>query len=474
MTWLLHKGADIDWSDTQGWTPLLGAISSQQAETAFFLLKKGASVHGTCERGMTCLHLLARWPTTNAAQEKLARDLVAAGLDINSRNEAGETPLLHLCRKRENCVPFATLLINLHADPKMPDFSGQTPLHMAAFTNNVNLARLLIAYGASLESVGPNGTPLMAAMYKRHKEVMTLLAGPNDITRHDALLERIMAMLTPADLHRAMMTCRKFRTICAKLSSNNEYWIERCGAPKAEYVEYHKLVKGFAYRMNATSTNGFLIPKQAEQAQQQLQSANMLRIAVAVLGGPAVGKSNLLLGICGNGEGLGPFASIQVEAQASLESRCYGKMSVRANIKGQCVEIVLVEIPFAAKVTEANEIAQLWKFFAGCMVLADTTKKNDAFSAIGLVSKWEELCTPSMARNVVVCGTKSDCEHKGIVLNSLDMMKFCDERNIQYYNVSMFDVNSFAMALKTVCDKISIDNQSLASAVRLLGNHNIL
>ena len=479
VTWLLHKGADINCSDTQGWTPLLGAISSQQTDTAFLLLKKGASVHGTCERGMTCLHLLARWPTFNASQEKLARELISAGVDINSRNEAGETPLLHLCRKRENCVPFAKLLIDLRADPRLPDFSGQTPLHMAAATNNVQLARLLIASGASLEAVGPSGTPLMAAMYKRNKDVMPLLAGPNDITRHDGLLERIFAILPPADLHKTMMCCRKFKMICSKLSNNNEYWIERCGAPKMDYVDYHKLVKGFAYRMNATSTAGFLLPPQAQaQAQAQPQSpqiqvTSVLRIAIAVLGSPASGKSNMLLGICGKGE-MGPFASIQVESLASTESRCYGKMSVRANIKGQLVEIVLVEIPYSPKVMEANEISQLWKFFAGCMVLVDTTKKNDAFSGIGLVSKWEDLCMPNMARNVVVCGTKADCEHKGVVLNSLEMMKFCDERNIQYCNVSTNNPSSFAMALKTVCDKISIDNQSLASAVRLLGNHNIL
>lgn len=333
----------------------------------------------------------------------------------------------------------------------------------------------------------------MAAMYKRNKDVMALLAGPNDITRHDGLVERIMKILPPADLHRAMMACRKFRTICSKLSDDNEYWIERCGAPKTDYVVYHKLVKGFAYRMSTTTTAGFILPQEIQNNNTTLQQQNSqmvpsqfqsgLRIAIAVLGGPASGKSNLLLGICdnnnnsnnsNNGNCEGPFASIKVESMASMESRSYGKMSVRTNIKGQCVEIVLVEIPFSRKIAETNEVSQLWKFFAGCMVLVDTTKKSDAYRGIELVSKWEDFCTQNMARNIVVCGTKADCAHKGIVLNSLDMMKFCDERNIQYYNVSMYNPNSFAMALKTVCDKISVDNLSFSSAVRLLGNHNIL
>ena len=43
VTWLLHKGADIESTDGQGWTPLLGAISSQHEETATLLLKQGAS-----------------------------------------------------------------------------------------------------------------------------------------------------------------------------------------------------------------------------------------------------------------------------------------------------------------------------------------------------------------------------------------------------------------------------------------------
>ena len=97
VTWLLHKGANIDCADRQGWTPLLMAVSERHPETAQLLLKKGASVNVTCERGVTCLHLLMRWPEHSAIQLRLALDFMRT-LDVNVQSDSGETPLIHLCR----------------------------------------------------------------------------------------------------------------------------------------------------------------------------------------------------------------------------------------------------------------------------------------------------------------------------------------------------------------------------------------
>ena len=499
VTWLLHKGADIDWADAQGWTPLLGAISSQQADTAFLLLKKGASVHGTCERGMTCLHLLARWPAYNGAQEKLTREVVAAGLDINVRSEAGETPLLHLCRKRENCVPLTQLFLELGADPKIADFSGLTPLHMAAATDNITLGTLLIDAGACLDADGPEGTPLMTAMRKRNKKIMKLLVGPQDLMLHNALLERIMRMLLPADLHRAMRTSRKFREIGMRISGDKDYWFERYGTSKEDYIQYITLVKGFKYRLDALKIDGFIadddnndnnnntqnqqLQQQQPQRESQLilspalqqQQNRQLRLAIAVLGGPAVGKSSFLLSACedrgrgrsGGNEGFDPFASMKVESLASADFRSFGKMSVLVNISGQRVELVLIEVPYAPSMAVESSMAPLWKLFAGCVVLVDTTRKNGAYEGIELVTRWEALCPQASVKNAVVCGAKADRAHKGFILNSLEMMRFCDERNMQYHSVSVLNPRSVVQALKLVCDKLSASKSTFANALSL-------
>ena len=110
---------------------------------------------------MTGLHLLARWPTFSSNQERLARELLRAGAGIDTKNGVGETPLLHLCRRRMNCAPTAQLFLELGASVATSDVKGWTPLHAAAQTDNIALIAMLVAAGAPLDAVaGRAGTPL--------------------------------------------------------------------------------------------------------------------------------------------------------------------------------------------------------------------------------------------------------------------------------------------------------------------------
>lgn len=119
---LLAAGADIDARDEKGRTPLLEAASNGEAGLPFaeFLLRAGANPDARAEFGETALHratidskgniveLLAKSIDPNArcsrggtplhwaariGKEKACLALLAAGADMNIRNDAGETAL---------------------------------------------------------------------------------------------------------------------------------------------------------------------------------------------------------------------------------------------------------------------------------------------------------------------------------------------------------------------------------------------
>jgi ankyrin repeat protein len=64
------------------------------------------------------------------------------------------------------------------ADINQPNDRGWTPLHQAAYSNQVELARRLVESGAdaTLEAHGEGGTPLAVALFWGHRDVADLLA----------------------------------------------------------------------------------------------------------------------------------------------------------------------------------------------------------------------------------------------------------------------------------------------------------
>ena len=100
---------------------------------------------------------------------------LAAGTDVNAKNERGATPLHRAATFGHKEI--AELLIDKGADVNaMGGLLGWTPLHWAASEGRKEVANLLINKGADVNAATDNGvTPLHTSAGSGHKEFSELL-----------------------------------------------------------------------------------------------------------------------------------------------------------------------------------------------------------------------------------------------------------------------------------------------------------
>ncbi|KAK9160586.1 hypothetical protein Syun_006927 [Stephania yunnanensis] len=119
------------------------------------LAKTVADVKDANKRG--ALHFAAREGKTEVCKY-LIEELK---LDINLRDEDGDTPLLHATRQGHG--ETARYLLDCGADPAASSDLGATALHHAAGIGHVELLKFLLSRGVSVDSHSDAGTPLIWA-----------------------------------------------------------------------------------------------------------------------------------------------------------------------------------------------------------------------------------------------------------------------------------------------------------------------
>ena len=172
---LLERGADVNAQDEDNRTPLHFASHHATGRIARVLLDGDATTNSKDNQGQTPLHEVAQ-----GHSDALARLLLERGADVNAPDDDNETPL-HLA-SYFGTVEMVLVLLNAGADACVKDVQGQTPLHKVSQSpqdslgDGVGVAQLLLEHGADMNAQdNNNATPLDWASFTEKIEIASLL-----------------------------------------------------------------------------------------------------------------------------------------------------------------------------------------------------------------------------------------------------------------------------------------------------------
>ncbi len=143
----LNAGADSNYVDNNGNTPLIWAACKKNTEIVRMLIEHGAHVNihvnHTDMYGRTALMVA----TGNGCID-IVRILIEAGADVHHTDDHGETSLM--LGARTGYANIVRLLIEHDADVNHTDKEGETALMRAAANSKGDIVRLLLECGARL------------------------------------------------------------------------------------------------------------------------------------------------------------------------------------------------------------------------------------------------------------------------------------------------------------------------------------
>lgn len=152
---LLNAGYDANVESEAGATSLYFAARANHIEVMKSLLAAGADP----DKGY------GLWSPLNGALRKdtnldVAKILIDAGADLNSRNTDGWTPLAMAARYRSPA--HVELLLDAGADIEATNKYGMTPLYLSLAAENPATSTLLVERGASISAVTNEGKSILA------------------------------------------------------------------------------------------------------------------------------------------------------------------------------------------------------------------------------------------------------------------------------------------------------------------------
>ncbi|PFX12763.1 serine/threonine-protein phosphatase 6 regulatory ankyrin repeat subunit B-like [Stylophora pistillata] len=163
---LLSRGHDVNSKDDNCVTPLRIAVLYRQSETVRYLLEKGADpfVKGNYKRNL--LHL-----ASYGGQVAIIDEMIKQGLDINSKDGNGDTPLiLAAAFGGKKAVKY---LLQRGADPTIKGYYGRNALHAG---NDVAIIEILLSSGVHIDTKDADGnTPLIMAAANANGDAVNYL-----------------------------------------------------------------------------------------------------------------------------------------------------------------------------------------------------------------------------------------------------------------------------------------------------------
>ena len=169
---LLSRGVDVNVKDNRGYTALSHALEARYPEVEEALLNRpelNPNVGGLLGRPVLLAYV---WRDNKKATERL----LALGADVKLQDKDGDTAL-HGAAETGN-VEIMRLLLDKGADPNAKNKEGGTPLMWAAVFGNDDAARLLLSRGSNASLKDNDGiTALEWASRNNRQSMVSLLRG---------------------------------------------------------------------------------------------------------------------------------------------------------------------------------------------------------------------------------------------------------------------------------------------------------
>ncbi|XP_074189446.1 E3 ubiquitin-protein ligase HACE1 isoform X6 [Rhinolophus sinicus] len=202
---LLKKGANPNYQDISGCTPLHLAARNGQKKCMSKLLEYSADVNICNNEGLTAIH----WLAVNGRTE-LLHDLVQHVSDVDVEDAMGQTALHVACQNGHKTT--VQCLLDSGADINRPNVSGATPLYFACSHGQRDTAQILLLRGAKYLPDKNGVTPLDLCVQGGYGETCEVL-----IQYHPRLFQTIIQMTQSEDLRENML-----RQVLEHLSQQSE------------------------------------------------------------------------------------------------------------------------------------------------------------------------------------------------------------------------------------------------------------
>lgn len=158
----------FDGETIEGAPPLWCAAAAGHMEVVQLLVQHGASVNSTTRTNSTPLRAACF-----DGHYEIVRYLVQHGADIEVANRHGHTCLMIACYKGH--YKIAKYLLCLKASVNRKSVKGNTALHDCAESGSLDILKLLIEHGATMDVDSYGMTPLLAASVTGHNHIVEYL-----------------------------------------------------------------------------------------------------------------------------------------------------------------------------------------------------------------------------------------------------------------------------------------------------------